>query len=67
MYIPHCYAAGAKYSCCHLLTTMHQFIVLFKTTRCLCLAVICHLHFWQNDQDLVSATVVTRGVEQRLK
>ena len=26
-----------------------------------CLAVTCHLHFWQNDRDLVRATVVTRG------
>ena len=26
-----------------------------------CLAVICHLHFWQNDWDLLRATAVTRG------
>ena len=26
-----------------------------------CLAVICHLHFRQNDRDLLRATVVTRG------
>ena len=26
-----------------------------------CLAVTCHLHFWQNDQDFLCATVVTRG------
>ena len=26
-----------------------------------CLAVTCHLHFWQNDQDLLHATVVTWG------
>ena len=25
------------------------------------LAVTCHLHFWQNDRDLLGATVVTRG------
>ena len=24
-----------------------------------CLAVTCHLHFWQNDQDLLRATAVT--------
>ena len=24
-------------------------------------AVTCHLHFWQNDQDLLRATAVTRG------
>ena len=26
-----------------------------------CLAVTCHLHFWQNNRDLLRATVVTRG------
>ena len=26
-----------------------------------CLAVTCHLHIWQNDRDLLRATVVTRG------
>ena len=26
-----------------------------------CLAVTCHLHFWQNDRDLLSATVVTQA------
>ena len=26
-----------------------------------CLAVTCHLHFWQFDRDLLRATVVTRG------
>ena len=26
-----------------------------------CLAVTCHLHFWQNDQYLLHATAVTRG------
>ena len=26
-----------------------------------CLPVTCHLHFWQNDRDLLRATAVTRG------
>ena len=26
-----------------------------------CLAVTCHLHFWQNDRSLLRATAVTRG------
>ena len=26
-----------------------------------CLGVTCHLHFWQNDRDLLCATAVTRG------
>ena len=25
-----------------------------------CLAVTCHLHFWQNDRELLRATVMTR-------
>ena len=28
---------------------------------CACLAVTCHLHFWQDDRDLLRATAVTRG------
>ena len=27
----------------------------------MCLTVTCHLHFWQNDRDLLGATAVTRG------
>ena len=27
----------------------------------MCLAVTCHLHFWQDDRDLLRATAVTRG------
>ena len=26
-----------------------------------CLGVTCHLHFWQNDRDLLRAIVLTRG------
>ena len=26
-----------------------------------CLSVTCHLHFWQNDRDLLRASAVTRG------
>ena len=26
-----------------------------------CLVVTCHLHFWQNDWDLLLTTAVTRG------
>ena len=31
-----------------------------------CLAVTCHLHFWQNDRDLLRATAVTRGLNARI-
>ena len=27
----------------------------------MCLAVTCHLHFWQNDRNLVRATAIIRG------
>ena len=26
-----------------------------------CLASVCHVHFWQNDRDLLRATAVARG------
>ena len=32
-----------------------------KSTYVRCLAVTCHLHFWQNDRELLRATAVTRG------
>ena len=33
---------------------------------CACLAVTCHLHFWQNDRDLLCATAVTQDTEIRV-
>ena len=43
-------------------TTMHH-VTSCKATyvMCVCLAVTCHLHFWQNDRDLSRATAVTDG------
>ena len=41
-------------------TTMHQFTVSRHAKVHACLAVTCHLHFWQNDRDLLRATAVTR-------
>ena len=39
---------------CHFMQShIHRVLV--------CLAVTCHLHFWHNDQDLLCATMVTRG------
>ena len=46
---------------CVLHSTMHQFTVSLhsKPYRVhVCLAVTCHLHFWQNGQDLLHATAV---------
>ena len=41
-------------------TTMHQFTVSRHAKVHACLAVTCHLHFWQHDRDLLRATAVTR-------
>ena len=49
-------------SCVHHTTMLH--VTSCKTTYFkvyACLAVTCHLHFWQNDRDLLRATAVTRG------
>ena len=61
--------AGATWNCCLLgtfcvhHTTMHHATSCKATyVRCMCiLAVTCHLHFWQNDQGLLCAAVVTWG------
>ena len=34
---------------------------LFEATYVGCMCVTCHMHFWQNDRDLLRATAVTRG------
>ena len=43
-------------------TTMHH-VISCKAIRKMyvCLAVTCHLHFWQNDWDILHATAVTQG------
>ena len=41
---------------CHF---MQSHIYIYKVYACL--AVTCHLHFWQNDQDLLYATAATWG------
>ena len=65
-----CYMAGATRNCCHRGThsvytlqpcTILQCYFIRSNIGCTCLAVTCHLHFWQNDQDHLRATVVTRG------
>ena len=61
--------AGATWNCCHLgafcvhRTTMHHVTSCkSKYVRCMrVLAVTCHLHFRQNDRDLLRDTAVTRG------
>ena len=43
-----------KHAPCHLMQSHKRKVYA-------CLAVTCHLHFWQNDRDLLRATAVTRG------
>ena len=62
--------AGATWNCCHLGAFSVHYI--YNHAPCYftqshirkvyaCLAVTCHLRFWQNDQDLLHATAVTLG------
>ena len=49
-------------SCVHYTTMLHVTSCKATYVRCMgVLAVTCHLHFWQNDRDLLRATLVTRG------
>ena len=64
-----CYMAGATWNaavsaqvlCTPFNHAPCHFIQSHTGRVYVCLAVTCHLHFWQNDQDLLRATVVTRG------
>jgi len=58
--------AGATWNCCHLgAFCVHHTLCHFMQSHIrkvhAYLAVTCNLHFWQNDWDLLRATVVTRG------
>ena len=67
-----CCMAGATWNCCHLGTSSVYTIEPRTSLQChfiqshisrvhVCWAVTCHLHFWQNEQDLLHDTAVTRG------
>ena len=64
--------AGATCNCCHLgahsayiiqpcTSLKHHVMQHHACTVPVCLAVTCHPHFWQNDQDLLCATAVLWG------
>ena len=64
--------AGATWNCCSLGALSVYTIQPCTSSQChfirsdvrrtyACLAVTCHLHFCQNDKDVLRATVVTRG------
>ena len=46
---------------CHLTNAEARFNKIHINKVYACLAVTCHLHFWQNDRDFLRATVVTRA------
>ena len=73
-----CYMAGATWNCCRLgacsVCTMQPCISLqnhFIRSHILrihvCLAVTCHLHFWQNDWDLLRLPHNTGGGTYRYR
>ena len=47
--------------CAHHTTMSHHYVQSHIHRMCVCLAGTCHLHFWQNGQDLLRATVETQG------
>ena len=60
------------WNCCHLGASSVYTIQSCTSLQChfiqshigrvyMCLAVTCHMHFWQNDWDLLCATAVTQG------
>ena len=67
-----CCMAGAMWNCCHLRACSVYTIEQCGSLHChfnqsnicrvhVCVTVTCHQHFWQNDRDLLHATVVTLG------
>ena len=67
-----CDLIGATWNCCHLGACSVYTIRPRMSLQChlmqshicgvhVCLAVTCHLHLWQNGQDLLCATGVTQG------
>ena len=59
--VPHELQPSRRKSCVHHTIMLH--VTSCKATYVTvyaCLAVTCHLHFWQNDRNLLRATAVTR-------
>ena len=55
------FCAGSAYTIQPCTRSQCHFIQSHIGRVYVCLAVACHLHFWQNDRDLLRATAVTRG------
>ena len=69
-----CYMAGSKWNCCRLGARSVYNLQPCASLQChfiwshihrvqVCLAVTCHLHCWQNDQDILHATEVAQKVD----
>ena len=60
---PYCFQYTLNYEVvsANALLTSVKFADDIALVACLCLAVTCRLHFWQNDRGLLRATAVTRG------
>ena len=67
-----CCIDGATWNCCRLsggsvyttqpCTSLQCYFIRSRIRKMhVCLPVTCHLHFWQNDRDLVGATAVSPG------
>ena len=75
VYLQHCVSVTWPVPCetaavsVHILCTPHNHAPVYSVTSfqatyvgCMCvLTVTCHLHLWQNDQDLLHAPAVTQG------
>ena len=48
----------------HILCTPYNFMQSHTCKVYACLPVTCHLHFWQNNHDLLHATWGNTGAEQ---
>ena len=61
--VPHVTAAISVHSAYTMqpCATSHHLMQTHTQRVHACLAIICPLHFWQNDRDLLHATVVTWG------
>ena len=53
-------AVSAQVLCTPYNHAPYRFMQSHISKEYACLAVTCHLHFWQNDRDLLRATAVTR-------
>ena len=59
--------AGATWNCCRLGASSVYTIQPCTVLLYVCLAITCHLHFWQNDRDLLRAVTQNRKLTMEKK